>query len=169
MTTLERTLREAGVTVWSCDEEPELFAQILLPIVRTRRHALRPRCTACTGAAGAARSARTSGPRSGCSSSMVSCSEHEREWRRSRTASGGHVLETPRIAVLDQRATPAACQWPQVLSALLGRAVQQGRSLALQFAIADLRRVDDRLPAAFWQFADRWDTAGPAASPFRFP
>ena len=55
----------------------------------------------------------------------------------------------------------AASERPEVLSSLLGRAVQRAQWLALQFTIADLRRVDDRLLAAFWHFADRWGTAGP--------
>ncbi len=66
------------------------------------------------------------------------------------------VLERSRIAVIDRGLFHAASPWPEVVSALLGRAVQRAHDLALQLTIADLRRVEDRLLAALWHFADRW-------------
>ena len=43
----------------------------------------------------------------------------------------------------------------------MDRAVRRSHWLALQLAIADLRRVEDRLVLFFWHFADRWGRVGP--------
>ncbi len=72
-----------------------------------------------------------------------------------------HVAHRGRIAVLDSRFTAQACRWPQVVSAVVGRATRRSRRLALQLAIADLRRVDDRLMLFFWHMADRWGRVRP--------
>jgi len=66
------------------------------------------------------------------------------------------VLEPTRLAILDARFLGTACRWPPLLSAIVGRAVRRSRWLALQLAIADIRRVDERLLVMFWHFADRW-------------
>lgn len=61
-----------------------------------------------------------------------------------------------RLAVLDARFLAVAGRWPPVLTALMGRALRRSGRLALQLAIADLRRIEDRLLLLFWHLADRW-------------
>ena len=56
------------------------------------------------------------------------------------------VAESARIAVLDPTFLEWSCQWPAIMSALVGRLLRRSTSLALQLAITDGRRVDDRLP-----------------------
>jgi CRP/FNR family cyclic AMP-dependent transcriptional regulator len=72
-----------------------------------------------------------------------------------------HVAHRGRIAVLDSRFSAQACRWPQVIAAIVGRATRRSRRLALQLAVADLRRVDDRLLLFFWHMADRWGRVRP--------
>jgi CRP/FNR family transcriptional regulator, cyclic AMP receptor protein len=67
---------------------------------------------------------------------------------------GWDVLRPARLAQLDAAFSRAA--HPQVLAALLVRTVRRSQRLALQLAIADLRRVDERLLALFAHLGDRW-------------
>ena len=71
------------------------------------------------------------------------------------------VVQTARLAVLDARFLAFAARWPMVVAAIVERAVRRSRWLALQLAITDLRRVDDRLMLFFWHLADRWGRVGP--------
>ena len=71
------------------------------------------------------------------------------------------VLEPTRLAILDDRFLATACRWPELMSSLVGRALRRSHALAVQLAIADLRRAEDRLVMLFWQLADRWGTVGP--------
>ena len=66
------------------------------------------------------------------------------------------VVHPTRIAVLDSRFAALVCRWPQLMSALIGRATRRSRWLALQLAVAELRRVDDRVMLFLWHMADRW-------------
>jgi len=52
--------------------------------------------------------------------------------------------------------------YPEVTGALIGRALQRARSLAVTMAIAHQRRVDRRLLMLFWHLADRWGRVTPA-------
>jgi len=76
-------------------------------------------------------------------------------------ASDWHVVHTARLAVLDHRFLAFAARWPKLLSAIVERTVRRSHWLALQLAITDLRRVDDRLMLFFWHLADRWGRVGP--------
>lgn len=76
-------------------------------------------------------------------------------------ASEWQVLQTARLAVLDDRFLAFAARWPRVLQAVLERTVRRSHWLALQIAITDLRRIDDRLMLFFWHLADRWGRVGP--------
>ena len=76
-------------------------------------------------------------------------------------ASSWEVVQSARLAVLDDRFLAFAARWPRLLSAILERAVRRSHWLALQLAISDLRRVDDRLMLFFWHLADRWGRVGP--------
>jgi CRP/FNR family cyclic AMP-dependent transcriptional regulator len=76
-------------------------------------------------------------------------------------ASDWQVVHAARLAVLDNRFLAFAARWPKLLTAIVERTVRRSHWLALQLAITDLRRVDDRLMLFFWHLADRWGRMGP--------
>ena len=78
-----------------------------------------------------------------------------------RFASRWDVIGPARLAVLDARLLAFACRWPQLMLAIASRAVRRSHWLALQLAISDVRRVEDRLMLFFWHLADRWGRVGP--------
>ena len=71
------------------------------------------------------------------------------------------VLRPATVAVLDPSFAAAACRFPSVVSALLGRAVQRSRGPALQLAIAHIRQAEPRLLVLLWHLADRWGRVTP--------
>lgn len=71
------------------------------------------------------------------------------------------VIESARIAVLDPAFLKWACRWPLVMATIVGRAMRRSQSLALQLAITDTRRIDERLMLLFWHLADRWGRVRP--------
>jgi CRP/FNR family transcriptional regulator, cyclic AMP receptor protein len=71
------------------------------------------------------------------------------------------VLEPAKLAVLDDAFVRSACRLPGVLAALVARAVERSQRLAVQLAIGDVRRIDDRLLALFGQLGDRWGRVTP--------
>lgn len=64
------------------------------------------------------------------------------------------VLEPARLAVLDRRFAAVACRWPEIIDAVLSRAVQRSRRLAFHMALSHFTRVDERLVAVMWDLAD---------------
>jgi CRP-like cAMP-binding protein len=66
------------------------------------------------------------------------------------------VIVTARIAILDRRFVARVARWPELTTALLGRAVKRSRSLAVQLAICNLQRVETRLILLMWHLAERW-------------
>jgi hypothetical protein len=72
-----------------------------------------------------------------------------------------HVHEAAQLAVLDTRVAMAAGRWPPIATALGARHVRRARSLALQRAITQLPRVEDRLLVMLWALAERWGRVGP--------
>lgn len=76
-------------------------------------------------------------------------------------ASDWQVVDGARLAVLDERFTALAARCPSVLSAVVSRTVRRSQRLALQLAIADVRRVEDRLLLFLWHMADRWGRVRP--------
>jgi CRP-like cAMP-binding protein len=66
------------------------------------------------------------------------------------------VLETMRVAVLDERYLAIARRWPQVTSGLLARAERRADRVAVTQAISHLTRVDTRVLTMLWLLADRW-------------
>lgn len=76
-------------------------------------------------------------------------------------ASGWDVVHSARLAVLDDRFLAFVARWPRLLSTIVERAVRRSHRLAIQLAISDLRRVDDRLMLFFWHLADRWGRVRP--------
>ncbi len=71
------------------------------------------------------------------------------------------VLERARIALLDLRFAARAAPYPEVLGALVGRAMERSRMLAVTMAIAHYPRIDRRLLLLLWHLADRWGRVTP--------
>ncbi len=67
------------------------------------------------------------------------------------------VLEPARLALLDAEfAQRCLGQFPELVSPLVGRAMQRARNLAVNMAIVHQARVDVRLRMLFWHLAGRW-------------
>ncbi len=66
------------------------------------------------------------------------------------------VLESSRLAVLDERFVRQLAQYPQLAGRLFARAVERSRQLAVNMAIVHQARVDVRLHMLFWHLAGRW-------------
>ena len=71
------------------------------------------------------------------------------------------VVESVAMAHLDLAFGVRLAPYPEVTGALIGRALQRARSLAVTMAIAHQRRVDRRLLMLFWHLADRWGHVTP--------
>ena len=71
------------------------------------------------------------------------------------------VLQTGRVALLDERLAPIVQRWPQVSALLLQRAARRAERLALARAISHLTRVDARVLATLWHLAERWGRVTP--------
>jgi hypothetical protein len=66
------------------------------------------------------------------------------------------ALQPARLALLDDDFFVAASRWPRIGAALTVRGIQRSQRLALQLAIADLRRIDERMIALLLHIGDRW-------------
>ena len=66
------------------------------------------------------------------------------------------VVEESVMAVLDGRFAARAAAYPEVIGALVGRAMQRSRALVIGMAIAHYPRIDRRLLMLLWHLADRW-------------
>ncbi len=66
------------------------------------------------------------------------------------------VLETARLAVLDERFVRRLAHFPPVAARLFARAILRSRQLAVNMAIVHQARVDVRLQMLLWQLASRW-------------
>ncbi len=66
------------------------------------------------------------------------------------------VLTSARFAVLDRAATLRLAAWPEITGVLLDRTVERSRSLAVQFALRQEGRVEERVRFALWHLARRW-------------
>jgi CRP-like cAMP-binding protein len=73
------------------------------------------------------------------------------------------VLETLRVAILDDRYSMIARRWPQVTAGLLARAERRADRIAATQAISHLTRVDTRVLTMMWLLADRWGRVTPTA------
>jgi CRP/FNR family cyclic AMP-dependent transcriptional regulator len=71
------------------------------------------------------------------------------------------VIERLRLAVLDLKAAARMAPYPEVVGALVGRAMQRTRHFAVSMAIAHYPRVDRRLLLFLWHLADRWGRVTP--------
>ena len=66
------------------------------------------------------------------------------------------ALTLTELAVLDENAAHALCRWPTVITQLLGRTTRRSHALALQLAMSEVRRIDERLLSLFDTLAARW-------------
>lgn len=71
------------------------------------------------------------------------------------------ALQPVRLAVLDRRIAGVMGRWPELMSAILARAVRRSFELATNQATSHMTRVDARLELLFWGLADRWGRVGP--------
>lgn len=69
---------------------------------------------------------------------------------------GWRVLESARMAELDEGFARRLVRYPPLVGRLAGRAVQRSRNLAVNMAIVHQARVETRLHMLFWQLAARW-------------
>src|SRR3954447_15194827 len=70
------------------------------------------------------------------------------------------VLETARLAVLDELFTSRLADYPELGGGLVGRAIARSRNIAVNMAIVHQARVDVRLHMLFWHLASRWGRVG---------
>jgi CRP-like cAMP-binding protein len=71
------------------------------------------------------------------------------------------ALVPTRLAALDQEFAHRVSDWPEITAALLDRAADRSDSQALQAALHQAKRVEDRVLLALWHFAGRWGQTGP--------
>jgi CRP/FNR family cyclic AMP-dependent transcriptional regulator len=88
-----------------------------------------------------------------------------RPWQPDRTApfsSGArwHVLEPCRVAVLDERVCAVIGRWPDLVAALVGRALARSREQAIALAVGQIPSMRLRLLVVLWHVAERWGEPG---------
>ena len=69
---------------------------------------------------------------------------------------GWLVPEPARLAVLDEEFVQQLTRYPELAPALVARAMQRSRNLAVNMAIVHQARVDVRLRMLLWHLAGRW-------------
>jgi CRP/FNR family transcriptional regulator, cyclic AMP receptor protein len=72
-----------------------------------------------------------------------------------------NVVTQARIALLDGRVAQQLGQYPSLMAVVVDRVNARAERLAVERAIAHLKRVDQRLLAMFWHFAERWGRVTP--------
>jgi hypothetical protein len=80
-----------------------------------------------------------------------------------------HVVEPVRFAVLDRSFSQALGRWPQVMRALLERAIRRNLRTSIHAALLQLSPVETRLLVLFWYLAERWGRVTPAGVALRLP
>lgn len=66
------------------------------------------------------------------------------------------VVAPTRLAVFDEAFMARVSRYPDLVGALLARAIERTRNFAVQLAIIHQARVDIRLHMLLWHFASRW-------------
>jgi hypothetical protein len=67
-----------------------------------------------------------------------------------------NFTEPVALAVLDEEFEAATRRWPAIATALIVRAERQAERAALQQAISQLPRAEQRIVALLWHLGDRW-------------
>ena len=78
-----------------------------------------------------------------------------------------HVLMPVRVAILDERLGRSLADWPQVMSALLERAIRRTHRMSIHEALLQLSPVETRLLVLFWHLAERWGNVTPGGVALR--
>ena len=71
------------------------------------------------------------------------------------------ALVDTEVAVLDRRFLMASARWPELVGVVHSRVADQQRDLAVQGAICQFPRVDERIVGLLWHLAERWGRVGP--------
>ena len=87
--------------------------------------------------------------------------EHDGEDNTLPFETSFRVIERMDLAILDPKAAARIAQYPEVVGALVGRAMQRARHFAVSMAIAHYPRIDRRLLLFLWHLADRWGRVTP--------
>jgi CRP-like cAMP-binding protein len=66
------------------------------------------------------------------------------------------VVESARLALLDEQFARQFGRYPQLAGRLFARSIQRARNLSINMAIVHHARVDVRLHMLFWHLASRW-------------
>jgi CRP/FNR family cyclic AMP-dependent transcriptional regulator len=77
---------------------------------------------------------------------------------------GCRVVAQSRVALLGRDAVVGVHRWPMLLAGLHARAAEQIERVAVQLAICQLPRVEDRLLALLWLLAETWGRVTPAGT-----
>jgi hypothetical protein len=72
-----------------------------------------------------------------------------------------HVLSPVKLAILDEPFARSLADWPQVMGALLERAVRRTSRMSIHQALLQLSPVETRLLVLFWHLAERWGRVTP--------
>jgi CRP/FNR family transcriptional regulator, cyclic AMP receptor protein len=75
--------------------------------------------------------------------------------------SGCRVVAPSRLAMLGRDVLVGAHRWPRLIAGLHARAAAQIERVAVQLAICQLPRVEDRLLALLWLLAESWGRVTP--------
>jgi CRP/FNR family cyclic AMP-dependent transcriptional regulator len=81
---------------------------------------------------------------------------------RSRGRPAWSAIDPISLAVLDEAFIDACRPWPSILASIVGRVIERGHwRTSIRSAIAQTRRIDDRVLMLFWHFSQRWGTVRP--------
>ena len=77
---------------------------------------------------------------------------------------GWRVVAPSRVAILGRDILVGVHRWPRLLAGLHARIAEQIERVAVQLAICQLPRVEDRLLALLWLLAESWGRVTPAGT-----
>jgi CRP-like cAMP-binding protein len=78
--------------------------------------------------------------------------------------SGCRAVSITQLAVLGKDVLVGAHRWPRLVAGLHARTAEQIERVAVQLAICQLPRVEDRLLALFWLLAEQWGRVTPGGT-----
>jgi CRP/FNR family transcriptional regulator, cyclic AMP receptor protein len=78
--------------------------------------------------------------------------------------SGCRAVSTTRLAMLGKDVLVGGHRWPRLVAGLHARTAEQIERVAVQLAICQLPRVEDRLLALFWLLAEQWGRVTPGGT-----
>jgi hypothetical protein len=77
---------------------------------------------------------------------------------------GCRAVVATQLAMLGRDLLVGAHRWPRLIAGLHARTAEQVERVAVQLAICQLPRVEDRLLALFWLLAESWGRVTPAGT-----